>query len=131
MKACLSKVNAASVQINDSSARHALLGVKYYFTNRLLSEPEQRRGCECQLESFDQVNADQSNGVHSSITASLLRCPATPRNDSTENLLDQLADYTVSYDSVSMDNTHDPVSPINNEELAATFRNEDCKYVLY
>lgn len=83
------------------------------------------------MESFDQVNADQSNGVHSSITASLLRCPATPRNDSTENLLDQLADYTVSYDSVSMDNTHDPVSSINNEELAATFRNEDCKYVLY
>ncbi|VDP23995.1 unnamed protein product [Schistosoma margrebowiei] len=92
----------------------------------LLSEPEQRRGCECQLESFDQVNADQSNGVHSSITASLLRCPATPRNDSTENILDQLADYTVSYDSVSMDNTHDPVSSINNEELAATFHNEGC-----
>ncbi|CAH8499103.1 unnamed protein product [Schistosoma intercalatum] len=113
LKACLSKVNPGGVQINDSSAR-------------LLSEPEQRRGCECQLESFDQVNADQSNGVHSSITASLLRCPATPRNDSTENLLDQLADYTVSYDSVSMDNTHDPVSSINNEELAATFRNEDC-----
>ncbi|CAH8509930.1 unnamed protein product [Schistosoma margrebowiei] len=113
LKACSTRLNVGSVQINDSSAR-------------LLSEPEQRRGCECQLESFDQVNADQSNGVHSSITASLLRCPATPRNDSTENILDQLADYTVSYDSVSMDNTHDPVSSINNEELAATFRNEGC-----
>ncbi|XP_018645284.1 hypothetical protein Smp_013970 [Schistosoma mansoni] len=92
----------------------------------LLSEPEQRRGCEGHLESFDQVNADQPNRVCSSITASLLRCPATPRNDSTENLLDQLADYTVSCDSVSMDNTHDPVSSINNEELAVTFHNDGC-----
>ncbi|CAH8512502.1 unnamed protein product [Schistosoma rodhaini] len=113
LKACSSKVNVGSVQINDSSAR-------------LLSEPEQRRGCEGHLESFDQVNADQPNRVCSSITASLLRCPATPRNDSTENLLDQLADYTVSCDSVSMDNTHDPVSSINNEELAVTFHNDGC-----
>ncbi|CAH8482783.1 unnamed protein product [Schistosoma turkestanicum] len=114
LKACSSKVNnVGNIQINDSSAR-------------LLSEPEQRRGCVGRLESFDQVNADQLNRIHSSTTASLLRCPATPQNDSTENLLDQLADCTVSYDSVSIDNTHDPVSSINHDELAGTFHNEHC-----
>ncbi|KAK4469384.1 hypothetical protein MN116_006941 [Schistosoma mekongi] len=111
LRACSTKFNVGSVQISDSSAR-------------LLSEPEQRRGCISRLESPGQVDqVNEIDRIYGSTTASLLHSPATS-SDSTENLRNQLADCTVSCDSVSVDNTHGPVSSINNEELAIALPNE-------
>ncbi|TNN10379.1 hypothetical protein EWB00_005354 [Schistosoma japonicum] len=111
LRACSTKFNVGSVQISDSSAR-------------LLSDPEQRRGCISRLESLGQVDqANEIDRIYGSTTASLLHCPATS-SDSTENLRNQLADCTVSCDSVSVDNTHGPVSSVNNDELAIALSNE-------
>ncbi|CAH8502388.1 unnamed protein product [Heterobilharzia americana] len=60
-----------------------------------------------------------------STSASLLHCPVTP-SDSTENLLEQLADCTVSYDSVSLDNTQDPISLVNNAESTPPIQSGGC-----
>ncbi|VDQ00758.1 unnamed protein product [Trichobilharzia regenti] len=92
----------------------------------LTSDAEQHRGCAAQQNSLTEENVNHANRIIGSTAASLLRCPATP-GVSTENLLEQLTNCTVSCDSTPLDNTDDPVSLIHNDELALlSHQNDAC-----
>ncbi|CAH8840304.1 unnamed protein product [Trichobilharzia szidati] len=103
LKSCSSKAMVGNARVTDSSVR-------------LTSETEQHRGCAAQQNSLTEENVNHTNRIFGSTAASLLRCPPTP-GVSTENLLEQLTDCTVSCDSTPLDNTDDPVSLIHNDEL--------------
>nr|CAH8840697.1 unnamed protein product [Trichobilharzia regenti] len=113
LKSCSSKAIVGNARVTDSSVR-------------LTSDAEQHRGCAAQQNSLTEENVNHANRIIGSTAASLLRCPATP-GVSTENLLEQLTNCTVSCDSTPLDNTDDPVSLIHNDELALlSHQNDAC-----